>query len=91
MPRTKLDPLYAEITEKNRFVKSFMGALNSTRGRDRQNYGDFCKRIGISHGTLARWNSGLLGGAEIGNVLTAAYRAGYRLRLEPIEGDKLCK
>jgi hypothetical protein len=89
MPRTKLDPLYAEITEKNHFVKSFMDALNSTRGRDRQNYGDFCKRIGISHGTLARWNNGLLDGAEIGNVLTAAYRAGYRLKLEPIKEDKL--
>lgn len=89
MPRTKLDPLYAETKEKSRFNKSFMDALNSTRGRDRQSYADFCKRIGISHGTLARWNNGLLEVAEVGNVLTAAYRAGYRLRLEPIECDKL--
>lgn len=89
MPRTKLDPLYAEITEKRRFIKSFMDAFNSTRGRDRQTYVIFCARIGVSHGTLARWNNGLLDGAEIGNVLTAAYRAGYRLKLEQIEEDKL--
>jgi len=88
MPRAKLDPLYAETTERRRFIKSFMDALNSTRGRDRQSYIDFCKRIGVSHGTLARWNNGLLDGAEIGNVLTAAFRAGYRLRLEPIEAKK---
>lgn len=89
MPRTKLDPLYAETTEKNRFIKNFMDALNATRGRDRQTYRDFCARIGISNGTLARWNNGLLDGAEIGNILTAAYRAGYRLKLEPIKSDKL--
>lgn len=84
MPRTKLDPQYAETAAKNRFFKQFMDTLNATRGRDRQTFHTFSQRIGVSESTLAAWNRGELERVKLGYVFTAAYRAGYRLKLEPI-------
>lgn len=79
MPRVALTDAQRRKNAAADVYKSILDQLNMKQGKERKTDIDFADSIGISRTTWYRWNHGMLGKAEFGTVLEAAFRAGITI------------
>lgn len=92
MPKVKaLSSRQREEEEIQHLSDGLLQALAIKCAAENKYYMEVAEEVGLSRDQYQRWRANGIGSARVDTAVVAAYRAGYRLELVPIHGQKIGK